>query len=464
MNKNFISVFFLMLAMSVSAMAQSYEEDLAFFKERVKTLGSDEFGGRKPLTEYETKTIHYIADEFKKLGLQPANGDSYFQPVKEISTFTRPVKDKITVKCAKGSMDLKFSDDIVVWTNRGTEKVVIPTTDYVFCGFGINAPEYGWKVCQASHVQTNIALCSETMNAEALGMKGWLSEEACKKMFALSGLNFGETIAAAKKPGFKSFTMKAKSKVILNVKMTVGESHNVAAVLPGTDLKDEYLVFTAHWDHFGIGTPIDGDSIYNGASDNASGVATLMLLAKKYQSLPVRPRRSIVFVAVTSEECGLLGSQYYCEHPLFPLSKTAINLNFDGTAPRERTHDVSLRAAGKTDTDALVIAMAAAQGRTVKVITEDPAGGYFRSDHFNFVKKGVPTILVGGGKDYVDKARHEAKPKVYRYHQPNDEYDESWWDFDGAMEDMNLMFSIGLVIANNDEMPKWTKEADFQRQ
>lgn len=238
----------------------------------------------------------------------------------------------------------------------------------------------------------------------------------------------------------------------------------MAAVLPGTDLKDEYLVFTAHWDHFGIGTPIDGDSIYNGASDNASGVATLMLLAKKYQSLPVRPRRSIVFVAVTSEECGLLGSQYYCEHPLFPLSKTAINLNFDGTAPRERTHDISLRAAGKTDTDALVIAMASAQGRTVKVITEDPAGGYFRSDHFNFVKKGVPTILVGGGKDYVDKARHEAKPKVYRYHQPNDEYDESWWDFDGAMEDMNLMFSIGLVIANNDEMPKWTKEADFQRQ
>ena len=427
MNKNFISVFLLMLAMGVSVMAQSYEEDLAFFKERVKTLGSDEFGGRKPLTEYETKTIHYIADEFKKLGLQPANGDSYFQPVKEISTFTRPVKDKITVKCAKGSMDLKFSDDIVVWTNRGTEKVVIPTTDYVFCGFGINAPEYGWndyanvdvkgkiviamvndpgfydaslfrgknmtyygrwtykfeeaqrqgaagllvlhneaaasygwKVCQASHVQTNIALCSETMNAEALGMKGWLSEEACKKMFALSGLNFDETIAAAKKPGFKSFTMKAKSKVILNVKMTVGESHNVAAVLPGTDLKDEYLVFTAHWDHFGIGTPIDGDSIYNGASDNASGVATLMLLAKKYQSLPVRPRRSIVFVAVTSEECGLLGSQYYCEHPLFPLSKTAINLNFDGTAPRERTHDVSLRAAGKTDTDALVIAMASA--------------------------------------------------------------------------------------------------------
>ena len=531
MKKRLFSVLLCLLAMSVSAIAQSYEEELAFFKERVKTLGSDEFGGRKPLTAYETKTVHYSADEFKKLGLLPANGDSYFQPVKEISTFTRPEKNRIRVKCAKGSMDLRFSDDIVVWTNRGTEKVVIPTTEYVFCGFGINAPEYnwndyegvdvkgkiviamvndpgfydaslfrgrnmtyygrwtykfeeaerqgaagllvlhneaaasyGWKVCQASHVQNNIALCSETMNAEALGMKGWLSEEACRKMFELSGLDFDATIAAAKKPGFKSFTMKAKSKVTLNVEMSVGESHNVAAVLPGTDLKDEYVVCTAHWDHFGIGTPINGDSIYNGASDNASGVASLMLLAKKYQSLPVKPRRSIVFVAVTSEECGLLGSQYYCEHPLFPLSKTAINLNFDGTAPRERTHDVFLRAAGKTDTDALVVAMASAQGRTVKIVTEDPGGGYFRSDHFNFVKKGVPTVLVGPGNDYVDKARHEAKPKVYRYHQPNDEYDESWWDFDGAMENMNLMFAIGLVIANNDEMPKWTKDADFQRQ
>ena len=325
------------------------------------------------------------------------------------------------------------------------------------------AASYGWKVCQSSHVQNNIGLCDETMNASAIAMKGWLAEEACRRIFEVSGVDFDATIAAAKQPGFKSITMKAKSKVQLNVKMSVGESHNVAAILPGTDLKDQYVVCTAHWDHFGIGTSINGDSIYNGASDNASGVAALMWLARKYQQLPIHPRRSIVFVAVTSEECGLLGSQYYCEHPLFPLSKTAANLNFDGSAPAERTYDVSLRAAGKTDTDALVVAMAAAQGRRVNVITEDPAGGYFRSDHFNFVKKGVPAILAGGGRDYVDKARHEAKPKVYRYHQPNDEYDESWWDFDGAMENLNLMFSIGLVIANNDEMPKWTKEADFQR-
>jgi Zn-dependent M28 family amino/carboxypeptidase len=326
------------------------------------------------------------------------------------------------------------------------------------------AASYGWNVCCSSHLQNNIGLCDDDLNKDALAFQGWLHEEAAKKLFTISGLDFEEVTAAAKKPGFKSFAMKAKSKVSMNVKVNVGESHNVAGILPGTDLKDEYIVCTAHWDHFGIGQAIDGDSIYNGAADNASGTAALMLLAKKYQELPVKPRRSIVFVAVTSEECGLLGSQHYCENPLFPLSKTAVNLNFDGSAPAARTTGVTLRAAGKSDTDALVVAVAAAQGRKVHIVTEDPAGGYFRADHFNFVKKGVPTVLAGGGGEVIDKARQAAKPKRYTYHQPNDEYREDEWDFDGAMENLNLMFSIGLLIANQDEMPKWTKDADFQRQ
>lgn len=534
MNKRIILSLCLAASFSMSAMAQhkQYEEEVTFWKERIKTLSSDEFGGRKPLTEYETKTINYIADEFQKLGLQPANNGSYFQPVREISTLARPDKNRIRVKAAKGSMDLNFPDDIVVWTHRGQKKMVVPNTDFVFVGFGINAPEYGWNdyegidvkgkiviamvndpgfydkdlfrgrnmtyygrwtykleeakrqgaagalvlhntaaasygwnVCSTSHVNHNIALCSEDLNADALAFEGWLHEEAAKKLFEISGLNFDEVTSAAKKKGFKSFTMKAKSKVTMNVlEMNVGESHNVAAVLPGTDLKDEYIVCTAHWDHLGIGTPIEGDSIYNGAADNASGTAALMVLAKKFQQLPVKPRRSIVFLAVTSEECGLLGSEGYCENPLFPLSKTAANLNFDGTAPAMRTTGVTLRAAGKTDMDALVLAAAAAQGRSVRVVTEDPAGGFFRSDHFNFVKKGVPTVLCGGGGEVIDKARQAAKPKRYTYHQPNDEYREDEWDFDGAIENLNLMFSIGLMIANQDEMPKWAKDADFQRQ
>ena len=533
MNKKIILSLCMVASFGVSAMAQhkQYEEEVAFFKERIKTLASDEFGGRKPLTEYETKTINYIADEFKKLGLEPANNGSYFQPVREISTYSRLEKNRLRVKGSKGSLDLNFPDDIMVWTLRGQEKIVVPNAEFVFVGFGINAPEYnwndyegidvkgkiviamvndpgfynkdlfrgrnmtyygrwkykleeakrqgaagalvlhntaaasyGWNVCCSSHLQNNIGLCSDDLNQDALAMQGWLHEEAAKKLFAVSGFSFDEVTEAAKKPGFKSFSMKSKSKVVMNVKMKVGESHNVAGVLPGTDLKDECIVCTAHWDHFGIGQAIDGDSIYNGAADNASGTAALMLLAKKYKELPVKPRRSIVFVAVTSEECGLLGSQAYCENPLFPLSKTAVNLNFDGSAPAARTTGVTLRAAGKSDTDALVVAVAAAQGRKVQVVTEDPAGGYFRADHFNFVKRGVPTVLAGGGGEVIDKEREAAKPKRYTYHQPNDEYREDEWAFDGAMENLNLMFSIGLLIANQDEMPKWAKDADFQRQ
>ena len=513
------------------ASAQTYDEDLASYKEWVKTLASDEFGGRKPLTEYETKTINYIADEFKKLGLEPANNGSYFQPVQEIAALGKLAKNKISVKCSKGTVDLNFGDDVVVWTDRGTDKIVIPNTDVVFCGFGISAPEYDWddfgdidvagkiviamvndpgfydqslfrgrnmtyygrwtykfeeatrrgaaavlvlhntaaasydwSVCQNGHTQASISLCTESMNSETIGVKGWLHEDACRRLFEKCGIDFDETIAAAKKPGFKSIVLPAKSKITMNVEYEIGESHNVAAILPGTDLKDEYVVFTAHWDHFGIGKPVDGDSIYNGASDNASGVAAILLMAKKFQQSPIRPRRSIVFVSVTSEESGLLGSEYYCEHPLFPLSKTNANINIDGAAPKARAYDIIIAAAGKTDTDALVAGLAAAQGRVVKFRTEDPGGGYFRSDHFNFVKKGVPSILVGGGRDYVDKAAQEAKPKVRRYHQPNDEYDESWWEFDGAMEDMNLLYGIALILSTNDEMVKWTDKADFQRQ
>ena len=158
MKKKLVGALCFLAALSFTAVAQTDDDGLAYFKERVKTLGSDEFGGRKPLTEYETKTINYIADEFKQLGLQPANKGSYFQPVKEIATFTRPQNNKITVKGAKGKTDLQFSDDIVIWTNRGTEKVLIPNTDYVFVGFGINAPEYNWNDYEGLDVKGKIVI------------------------------------------------------------------------------------------------------------------------------------------------------------------------------------------------------------------------------------------------------------------------------------------------------------------
>lgn len=518
------------LTLSTSLWAQNtQQDDLDYFRNQIKTLGSDEFGGRKPMTPYETKTINYLADQFKALGLQPANGDSYFQAVNTIATRTRIEKDKMTVK-GKKTIDLKWFDDVVIWTNRNASTVEINNAELVFCGFGIDAPEYNWndfegidvkgkiilamvndpgfydkdlfrgrnmtyngrwtykleeaerkgalgclvihntaaasygfQVPQSSHTQTEISLLSDDNNASALGLNGWINEDACRRLFQACGKDFDESIAAAKKPGFKSFSLNAKAKTKLKVEVEIGKTYNVAAVLPGTDLKDEYVVMTAHWDHLGIGNPVNGDSIYNGASDNASGTAAILTLARKFKNAPIKPRRSLLFMPVTSEECGLLGSQWYCEHPLFPLSKTAANINIDGAAPAERTYDVNLRAAGKSDLDNLVVAAASAQGRYLKIQTEDPGGGYFRSDHFNFCKKGVPAVLAGGGSDYVDKAHHDAKPKVNWYHQPNDEYNDSW-EFDGAMENLNLLYSIAMMIANQNDMPKWAPNADFQRQ
>lgn len=518
----------LTVALALGAAAQT-PEDLAYFKERIKTLSSDEFGGRAPMSEYEPKTINYIADEFKAVGLKPANGDSYFQPVQLMSTYTRPEGNKVTIKTPKGKLDLKFYDEIVVWTDRGAERVELKNAEYVFCGFGINAPEYGWndyegmdvtgkiviamvndpgfyndnlfrgknmtyygrwdykfeeakrqgaagllvlhntaaasygwQVVQSSNTEINNTLGSENMNMDDLALKGWITHESCDKLFTMCGKDLNETIEAAKKPGFKGFPLKAKTSLVMNVDVKVGESHNVAGIIPGSDLKDEYVLYTAHWDHLGIGAPIEGDSIYNGANDNASGVAALMMLAKKYRDLEIQPRRTIVFIAVTAEETGLLGSEYYCEHPLFPLEKTSCVINIDGAAPKEKTNDITLRAPNMSETDKWVHLVAAAQGRVVKPILVDPAGIYFRMDHFNFVKKGVPAIMATNGNDYVDKAAHAAKPKRNIYHQPTDEYDESW-DFSGAFDELNLNLALGILAADADELPKWAPDSTFQR-
>ena len=504
--------------------------DIDYFRNQIKVLASDEFGGRKPMSEYEPITINYIAEQFKEIGLQPAYGDSYFQPVREISTLTRPEKDRLVVKGTKKTINLIFGEDVVVWSHRNATKVDIKNADIVFAGFGIDDPNYNWndfeeidvkgkivlamvndpgyynpelfrgknmtyngrwcykleeaerkgalgclvihntaaasygfQVCRASHMQKNISMVNENDNTDAMGMCGWIAEDAVRNIFKSCGLDYDKAADEAKKPGFRSYVLKAKMKAVLNIDAEIGETCNVIGVLPGTDLKDECVVMTAHWDHFGIGEPVAGDSIYNGASDNASGVAAIMLQARKFVNSDFKPRRSLVFAAVTSEEGGLLGSQWYCEHPLFPLSKTAANINIDGAAPQSKTHDIVVRAMGKSDLDDLVRIAASAQGRYLRVMNEDTGGYYYRADHFNFCKKGVPAVLAGGGNDLIDKTKQDKKTWRNTYHQPTDEYSEDW-DLEGSMVNQNFYHAIIMMIANKDEMPRWTSDSDFQRQ
>ena len=240
----------------------------------------------------------------------------------------------------------------------------------------------------------------------------------------------------AKKPGFKSFSLKVKGDVRMGVSYHIEQTRNVGGIVRGTDRPDEVVVMNAHWDHLGIGKPdAQGDSIYNGAADNASGMAAALLVAKKMKALPKAPRRSVLFLFPSSEESGLFGSAYYCDHPAIAMENTAACLNFESIGPSEYTKDVTILGGGESDLDDFYMAAAAAQGRGLVFDDDNSDGWFFRSDHYNFVKKGVRAIVV----------ENDVKPEWY--HKPSDEYRDDW-DLSGTVANTNMIFSVGLSLAN----------------
>jgi len=246
------------------------------------------------------------------------------------------------------------------------------------------------------------------------------------------------------------------------------DSRNVIAKLTGSDaqLKDSYVIYTAHWDHLGIGPPMNGDKIYHGAVDNASGIAALLEIARAYRALKVPPRRTILFLAVTGEEQGLLGSEYYADHPLYPLARTALDINMDGMNVHGRTHDIVQIGRGASTLDNIVDAVAAEQGRVVKSDPEPEKGFYYRSDHFEFAKNGVPAFDPDEGVDFLGKPDGWGleQRRIYtaeRYHKPADKIMPDW-NMSGAVEDSQLFFLIGYRVANDPHMPEWNSGAEFK--
>ena len=500
--------------------------DETLFRTVTRELSDDQFGGRKPMTACEAPTLDYIASRFKEVGLEPAVGGSYLQKVPLLGVKTHIKNNELIVSGVKGKVTLRWWDDFVLWTLRAEKQLKVNKADFVFVGFGIQAPEYGWddyagvdvkgkvvvmlvndpgfydnnlfkgknmtyygrwtykfeeagrqgaaaaiiihdtepasygwSVVQNSRASSTLSLYSPSGNKELIPYQGWVTGESAKKLFDAAGVSLDESMATAKKQGFKSFPLKLKTTIESTNDVELSESANVAAILPGTTLKNEYIIYSAHWDHLGIGQPLNGDSIYNGALDNATGIAALVLLGKRFSELPERPKRSIVFLAVTAEESGLLGSEYYAKNPLFPLDKTAICLNIDSYGDKMPASDVILSAAGQSETDRYVMDAAAAQGRTVKFSTSDAGGGYYRSDHFNFAKVGVPVVIAKSGNQYVDpQAAKTHQEKYYsgpgNYHQPTDEYHD-WWNVSGSLDDIYLFYGIGLRLANDGYFPKW---------
>lgn len=327
---------------------------------------------------------------------------------------------------------------------------------------------YPWAVVFGGWTGERFDLSTPGKNMHRATVESWVTWEMADRIFKGAGQNLAELKKAAATREFRPVPLGLNA--TLSIKNTLREvaSNNVIAKLTGSDegLKDEYVAFIAHWDHFGIGPAVDGDTIYNGALDNASGTAMLLDIAAAFKKLPTPPRRSLLFIAVTAEEQGLLGSQYYAENPLYPLAKTAAVVNMDALNALGRTKDIVSIGMGSSSIDGVVREAAAAQGRSVKPDAEPEKGFFYRSDHFNFAKQGVPAFNPDGGTEFIGKSpewgmKMREQYTTEDYHKPSDEV-KDYWDMGGAVEDARLCLLVGYRIANADEMPTWNPGSEFK--
>ncbi len=297
----------------------------------------------------------------------------------------------------------------------------------------------------------------------------WVTEDTARELMAMAGQDLDELREAAYNRDFEPVPLGITASIGMDVEINRVQSANVLGLITGSDpeLKDEVVIYTAHHDHLGIATPNEaGDTIYNGAYDNASGVALVMGIAKALKALPEAPRRSVLIALVGAEEQGLLGSKYYAQNPTFRPGKIAANLNYDGGNVWGHTHDVTFVGLGKSTVDQLTELLAAEQGRVVKPDQFPSRGSFYRSDQFSFARIGVPAVYLDPGMDFVDRPPGWGKEQVdhftdVNYHQPSDEYDPSW-NLDGMISDAQLGFWLGLAVANADEMPSWNEGDEFE--
>ena len=505
------------------------------FEEYVKALSSDEFMGRMPFTEGETKTIAYLEEEAKKLGLEPGNGASYLQEV-PLAEITTQADSLLTVQSGKKKITLTGFTDYVLWTPRpDLEELKLTNEKIVFAGYGVVAPEYNWddyagldvkdkivlvivndpgfgtdttlfkgktmtyygrwtykfeeaarhgakgcliihdtagagydfSILQNSWNTTKLYMDSREKNDYLCPINGWVTEPTAQKLFELAGLNYTDLRANANKQGFKAVPMNLTITTSLKTKVKFAKSYNVIAKITGEVRPEEYIIYSAHWDHFGIGkADAEGDSIYNGAQDNASGSAGILEIAKAFKSLITKPERTVVFLWVTAEEQGLLGSAYYAANPVFPPEKTAANINLDGLNTTGKTKDVVIIGSGQSDLEDYLRDDVEKSGRYISSDPHPEAGYYFRSDHFNFAKIGIPALDAHAGVDDLEKGIEYGKKVSDEYiekyyHKPSDEYN-STWKLDAVIEELQLAFRIGKRLSMEQTWPKWKEGSEFK--
>lgn len=499
----------------------------------IQVLAADSMEGRAPASAGEEKTIRYLVDQFRQLGLKSASGENYLQPVPLVS-LTPDRRMRLAIQGKGGGSTLAYGQDFVAFTSRIAERTALDNSELVFAGYGIVAPEYQWNDFAGSDVKgktivvlvndpgfatgdTNlfrgrtmtyygrwtykyeeaarqgaagVLIVHETEpagypwevvtgswaggrflletpeNASRAAVEGWITSDAARRIFRQAGVDYDSLKAKAARRGFKAVPLGLKASVTVRNTLRRSTSNNVLAVLPGTARADEYVIYMAHWDHLGRDTARAGDQIFNGAVDNATGTAGLLALANAFKALPRPPQRSILFLAVTAEEQGLLGSQYYGTHPVVPLAKTVAAINMDGLNVLGPMRDITVIGFGNSDLDRYVVEAAKTQGRTVRPDPEPEKGFYYRSDHFSLAKVGVPALDPDAGIDHVRYGeswtrRQRDDYTANRYHKPADEYDPNW-DLTGAVDDLRLLFRVGYRLANESTFPNWAAGTEFK--
>jgi Zn-dependent M28 family amino/carboxypeptidase len=507
------------------------EVDQTTIGKHIERLASDEFLGRKPFTDGETITVNYLKDEFEKLGLSPGNGDSYFQDVPMVEITGTPsehmvisgnnkkisldyLKDFVATT-NKAVTDVRLENSELVFAGYGIVAPEYDWNDYEGIDWKgktavvlINDPgfksgdstmfkgnemtyygrwtykyeeaarqgaagviilhdtepaSYGWNVIESSWTGARLTIASEFPKLE---VESWASGESAEKMFEASAMKGQDYKSLSRTKDFKPTPLGLNVSVSVKNEIKKDVSKNVVAMIPGTEKKDEVIIYSAHWDHLGVGKPIDGDSIYNGAIDNASGTAGLLAIAEALKKGEAT-KRSIVFIALTGEEQGLLGSAYYAEHPIFDPKKSVANINMDALASPGKMKDLTITGYGHSEMDEYAKAEALKQDRYIIPDPEAEKGYFFRSDHFNFAKIGIPALYASGTYEGFDKSIEEVKElstyyNINNYHQVSDEYNVKTTELSGVQLDLQLFYTIGLKLANDDYFPKWYDGSEFK--
>ena len=499
-------------------------------KEHTKILSSDKFEGRLPTTVGEKRTLDYLTQELTKVGFEPGNGDSFFQQVDlmQITASTDMTlmmgenefayKEKMVASSKRETSEVNLVDSDIVFLGYGVNAPEYEWNDYEDVDVkgktvivlvndpGFASPEgelfqgstmtyygrwtykyeeasrqgaeavfivhetapasYGWSVVANSWSGPQYGLVTADAGASRVAVEGWLSRDAAVKIFADAGLDFDEQKDYAAQ-GSYSVALNKKASVTVKNDFEKSKSYNVFATLPGSEKPDEHIIYTAHWDHLGKDENKEGDQIYNGAHDNATGTAAALTMAEAFAGLNNKPKRSVSMLIVTAEEQGLLGSKFYAENPIVPLAKTVANINMDAMNVLGRTKDVAVVGMGKSDLEANLAKATKRQGRVLTQEERPGAGIYYRSDHFSFAKVGVPALYAKGGSEPIDEATAQYRKKtnvIVRgcYHQVCDQFRDSW-DFGGVQEDTQMLFEVGYDIANSDAWPQWSSTSEFQR-